>query len=31
MMKEEERHDAMQIVVILSWAEEVERLAAATH
>jgi serine/threonine protein kinase len=31
MMKEGEQHDATQIVVILNWAEEVKRLAAAKH
>jgi hypothetical protein len=29
MMKEGERHDAAQIVVILNWAAEVKRLVAA--
>jgi len=29
MMKEGERHDAAQIVVILNWAHEVTRLVAA--
>jgi hypothetical protein len=29
MMKEGERHDASQIVVILNWAEELKRLVPA--
>ena len=29
MMKEEERHDTSQIVVILNWVEEMKRLVAA--
>ena len=31
MMKEGERHDASQIVVILNWVEEMKRLVAAKH
>jgi len=31
MIKAEEQHDATQIDVILNWAEEVKRLAAAKH